>query len=511
MTDHSSNTESFFDYDFYQGRVNEGQHYQDETESDYDELNQHQIYFEKRKPLKPLTEKLRKWRKNIRSSVGRLRELRGSSASEDGSRPTSALSINSSSLGGSGRSSPMLEVVDFIDDEYLAIRRRVCLYHLHLRRVFEHLDNALKRGPPLAGRLDALKTTFKSGPVGLFPEEELAKCLSDFCLDLANDGKLALSLRDASDAFNSSACHRQALVKTARGGFLAPLTEFLSRDWKEICTKDKSLRQLAKKIQKAKTEGKHSQTEINELMARFTVRRRDVVTNFNYILKSEIPLTKRLINLVEAYKIYHFENTKVFNELERSLRVHLGQTPPEIITFGGDQVDETASLPETDSSSSAAIESQPQTDATEKEVAKPTSNELEGDREEGKREMIGDSGGTPGGVTLANLSLTGGGDLNSFAAKQFLWKEKNLKPIPKSTPSLPGYRAASRAYGFVRSDYSASGGDELSLSVGDCVYLDAKLQHEETKEIWVCGEVSSGLDRKSGIFPLSVVEIIIDL
>ena len=28
MTDHWSNTESFFDYDFYQGRVNEGQHYQ---------------------------------------------------------------------------------------------------------------------------------------------------------------------------------------------------------------------------------------------------------------------------------------------------------------------------------------------------------------------------------------------------------------------------------------------------------------------------------------------------
>ena len=32
----------------------------------------------------------------------------------------------------------------------------------------------------------------QSGPVGLFPEEELAKCLSDFCLDLANNGKLAL-------------------------------------------------------------------------------------------------------------------------------------------------------------------------------------------------------------------------------------------------------------------------------------------------------------------------------
>ena len=33
-------------------------------------------------------------------------------------------------------------------------------------------------------------------------------------------------------------------------------------------------------------------------------------------------------------------------------------------------------------------------DATEKEVAKPTSNELEGDREEEKREMIGINDGT---------------------------------------------------------------------------------------------------------------------
>ena len=70
------------------------------------------------------------------------------------------------------------------------------------------------------------------------------------------------------------------------------------------------------------------------MMAQFSVRREDVISNFEYILRSEIPLTKRLINLMEAYKIYYLENTKIFNGLDRSLRMHLGQPMPEKIWVG---------------------------------------------------------------------------------------------------------------------------------------------------------------------------------
>ena len=78
-------------------------------------------------------------------------------------------------------------------------------------------------------------------------------------------------------------------------------------------------------------------------------------------------------------------------------------------------------------------------------------------------------------------------------------------------PAPSGYRSAARAYGFVRTAYRASGGDELNLAVGDLVFLDAKLEHAETKRIWVCGEVSSGAEKRAGLFPLDTVEVIIDL
>ena len=82
----------------------------------------------------------------------------------------------------------------------------------------------------------------------------------------------------------------------------------------------------------------------------------------------------------------------------------------------------------------------------------------------------------------------------------------------ESPPPPAGYQRPSfRAYGFVRSAYAASGPEELDLVVGDLVYLDTKLRHEETQQVWVCGEVSAGIRRRAGLFPLAIVEVILDL
>jgi len=505
-----SNSETFFEYDFAPYAVvgdNPNGIQDNDSDSDCEELH-HQIYFEKRKRLKPLTDKLSQWRRNIRNTVGRLRDMRGSS--DESSRANSAMSFNSSN-----RSSQALEVIDFIDDDYLALRRRVRVYHHHLCKVFAHLNSALKRGPPLGGRLDALKSTFKTGAIDQFPEEALAKCFGDFCLDLTSDGQLAKSLRDSSDAFNASASLRQSLVKTARSGFLAPLTEFLTRDWKEICFKDKSLQQLAKKIQKSKIESKLSQVEINAMMSQFAVRREDVIGNFEYILRSEIPLTKRLINLMEAYKLYYFENTKIFNSLERSLRMYLGQPIPDKIWF-----DEGAREPEegrsefplaTTGNDSRGVDNI-ETEAAAPEPEPPTLKEPVPSEEAGANRVNRLGNGDGSGLTLGNLLLNAGNDGSS--AKKSIWDSKNLKPIAEAKSGMFDYRSTARAYGFVRTAFSASGGDELNLAVGDLVYLDTKLEHAETKRIWICGEVSGGgggCEKRAGLFPLDALEVIIDL
>jgi len=497
MTKFMSTSESFFDYNFLPSTVvkdNSNDVQDDASDSEYEELHQ-QIYFEKRRRLKPLADKFSQWRRNIRNAVGRLRDARGTS--EDGSRPTSAMSYNSSYSG--GRSSPGLEVIDFIDDNYLSLRRRVHVYHHHLRRVFAHLNNALKRGPPLGGRLDALKSTFKVGAVDQFPEEALAKCFSDFCLDLTNEGQLALSLRDSSNAFSASATLRQSLVKTARSGFLAPLTEFLTRDWREICVKDKSLTQLAKRIQKAKIEAKLSQAEINGMMSQFAIRREDVVSNFEYILRSEIPLTKRLINLIEAYKAYYFENARVFHELETALRTHLGQPPPERLWLYEAEKE------------TEAEESAPEIPLTSKNDA-PVKESDEAEKIVPDRSISNNGGHVPslgngdGAMTMGHLLLSGGGD--GASAKKTVWESRNLAPIAGSTTA---YCPSARAYGFVRTAYSGSGAEDLNLAVGDLVYLDTKLEDAETKRLWASGEVAVGCEKRAGLFPLDVVEVILDL
>jgi len=500
MTRSTAYADSFFDHQFQSSLAAKDAARGDESDWDYEDLANQFSY----KGRNPLVRKLGQWRQNIRSAMVRLRDGRG--GSEGDSRPNSALSNNSSL--GSGRSSPALEVVDFIDDDYLSLRRRVRLFHHHLCRVFNHLDGALKRGPPLAGRLDAFKTTFKSGPVSQFPEEAVANSFSEFCLDLTTSGKLAMSLRDSSNAFHSSASLRQDLVVTARSVFLAPLTEFLSKDWREICAKDKELRQLAKRIQKEKVDGKLAQSEIGALMAQFTAQRQDVLDHFDHILGSEIPLTKRLINLVEAYRVYHYHNTKLFHELETALRAHLGQDPPDQISSieechpGVDtrNLDSTASVQIEENGNSVGEEQVTNTNlANEQSESSPS---IRG----GPREM--------GGAPLSGLGMCGAGDVpaSDSAAQQAIWKTRKLQPIQKFPPPLAGYsRPSYRAYGFVRSAYAAAGPEELDLVVGDLVFLDTKLRHEETEQVWVCGEVSDGLRRRAGLFPLSVVEVIIDL
>jgi len=451
----------------------------------------------KGRKLGAFVERLRKWNKNIRQNA---RKLKGGS-DEDDSRPNSALSYNSSASG--ERSSPTLEVIDFIDDEYLSLRRRVRIFHRHLAKIYAHLDGALKRGPPLAGRLDALKTTFAAnGVVGRFPEEAVAKSLERFRIDLLTDmegkesnGKLTASLRDTSIAFATSAGLRQILVKEARVGFLAPLTEFLTKDWKEICIKDKALHDLAKKIQKNKIEGKLNQAEINALMSEFTVRRREVVENFDYILRSEIPLTKRLVNLMEAYKAYYFENTKIYNELERELRMRLGLEPPEKITFG--ELSSTSCMDAV--TASQAEFSQVNLPGTVVSQEESGANETE--EVLNARTTIPGLGDGDGSQALSSGSLTE----NVPTEKVSLWESRNLVPV-----KTPAYYRSTRAYGFCNQAFEASAEGDISLEVGDLVYMDSKLKDEKTEEIWICGEVA-GARPRAGLFPMSIVQIIIDI
>jgi len=117
--------------------------------------------------------------------------------------------------------------------------------------------------------------------------------------------------------------------------------------------------------------------------------------------------------------------------------------------------------------------------------------------------------GDASGLTMGHLLLSASGDATS--AKKSVWESRNLRLITGPNSAFSDHQTAARAYGFVKTAYSATGGDELNLAVGDLVYLDTKLEHAETKKIWICGEVSVGCEKRAGLFPLDVVEVIIDL
>jgi len=208
--------------------------------------------------------------------------------------------------------------------EFVVARDAVFRYRLHLKRVSSAVDQSLRRGPRIGGRLDSLKTTFKGRKLGQANDRRMAKSFAKFAEAVPNPAT-ETTLKDTGHCFGRSAEILDELESSILSQFSLPLKTFLETDAKSLMKREKNLLKLADKIVLAKSEGVITQRSFDDLHFRFTNKREELLRSYSVILEREDDQAERLADIAKAYTKYHDDNQLVFNAALDTLKRNLAQ------------------------------------------------------------------------------------------------------------------------------------------------------------------------------------------
>jgi len=387
------------------------------------------------------------------------------------------------------------DCLDFIDDEYKEARENAKQYHKSLSKIFESLKSSLKPGPPIGSRWDAFKNAFKTGNVAQCPELKMSKQFEAYQQALINPGSpLEESVAVMSQVYGLMCSAKEALEHDIKSIFLNPLFIFLDKEWKDLVAHDKAVQGLATSIQKAKAEGKEHEV-IADLMEVFKHERSKTIYLFNYILTSDYSQILKFIDLTQCYVDHHKENLGLLENLMRILRQRANAAKPDdSIAQKSDPLGMTPGCLGT-----CTIPCVPAPGIVTDTTANTKDVEMEMQRIYGAKlpQKPGDCGShgkgqncDPSGQEQPEITpvtaKSSCGDEGSAAFLQYM--ENRIKTRP---------------YGFVKEAFEAGKPGELTLHIGEIIYLKGKPGFDK-----YCGEKEDGT---KGSFPQKALDVIVDI
>jgi len=391
------------------------------------------------------------------------------------------------------------ECLDWIDDEYKKARENAKQVHKSLSKIFDTIKSSLKPGPPIGSRWDAFRNAFKTGKVGECPEMKLAKELSAYKEVLIKGTPLDFAVAHISKAFGMLCANKVALEHDIKGQFLNSLWNFLDKEWKDLVTHDKAVQDLAVKIQKAKSDGRDHEA-IAEMMHLFKHERNKTLYLFEYILQSDYGQIMKFIDLVQCYIDYTGQNMELLGDVMASLRLCAKAAKPDDVPHSQGQPLGPAGGLMAGCLGTCTVPCKPAPGVVTDTKADTREIELEMQRIFGAKlpQKPGNCDGESYGQTckpdeqpaqgeapLAAKSSCGADD-GSAAFLQYM--EKRIKTRP---------------YGFVKEAYEATKPGEMTLHIGEVVYLKGKPGFDR-----YCGEKEDGT---KGAFPQRALDVIVDI
>jgi len=394
------------------------------------------------------------------------------------------------------------ECLDFIDDEYKEARENAKQYHKSLSKIFEVLKSSLKPGPPIGSRWDAFKNAFKAGNIAKCPELKLAKEFDAYQQVLVHPGSpLDESVSKMSQVYGLMCSAKEALEHDIKTLFLNPLYVFLDKEWKDVVAHDKAVQGLATKIQKAKAEGKDNET-IADMMELFKHERGKTIYLFNFVLNSDYSQILKFIDLTQCYVDHHKENVALLENLMNILRHRANAAKPDDSLPDKKQPLGPASGLMAGCLGTCTIPCVPAAGLVTDTKADTREVEMEMQRIYGAKlpPRPADCGAHGKGQScdpmnqspqdqetpVASKSSCGGENDGSAAFLQYM--ENRIKTRP---------------YGFVKEAFAASKPGEMTLHVGEIVYLRGKPGFDK-----YCGEKEDGT---KGAFPQKALDVIVDI
>jgi len=389
------------------------------------------------------------------------------------------------------------ECLDWIDDEYKQAREKAKQVHKSLSKIFETIKSSLKPGPPIGSRWDAFREAFKTGKVGECPEMKLAKDLSTYKEVLIKGSPLDLAVAHLSKGFGMLCSNKMALEHDIKGHFLNSLWTFLDKEWKDLVTHDKAVQDLAMKIQKTKSEVRDHEV-IAEMMNLFKHERGKTLFLFEYILQSDYGQIMKFIDLVQCYIDYTGQNMELLGDMMQSLRLCAKTAKPDEGPRQAQPLGPAGGLM-AGCLGTCTVPCKPAPGLVTDTKADTREIELEMQRIFGAKlpqkagECDGKSFGQtckpdeqPAGEAPLSAKSSCGADDGSAAFLQYM--EKRIKTRP---------------YGFVKEAFEATKSGEMTLHVGEVVYLKGKPGFDR-----YCGEKEDGA---KGSFPQKALDVIVDI
>jgi len=416
-------------------------------------------------------------------------------------QPKTSKSLRPSECGEATNYEDIGECADFIDDEYKEARESARKYHANLSKIYETIKASLKPGPPIGSRWDAFKNAFKAGNVAQCPDLKISKEFDNYQQVLIQPGSpLDESVGKMSQFYKLMCSAKEALEHDIKTMFLNPLYLFLDKEWKDVVAHDKAVQGLATKIQEAKAKGKDHET-IGELMDLFKHERSKTLYLFNYILNSDYSQILKFIDLINCYIDHHKESLNLLENLQKMLQSRARAAKPE------DPVSNVKRQPLGPAGGmqgclgTCTIPCKPPPGLVTDTKADTREVELEMQRIYGaklpQRQM--DCGHHGFGMTCAPDAgqmqqekppeESSSGCVDDEGSSAFLKYMEN--------------RIKTRPYGLVKEAYEASKSGELTLHVGEIIYLRGKPGFDR-----YCGEKEDGT---KGTFPQKNLDVIVDI